>query len=270
MPEFYTQIRSNRFTLMLALVAVFTLLLCNPCNSSDLENRRETAVVRAVRKVSPVVVNISAESVVRKRVHPFSGLGMDPYFESFFRDFFEPGFEQRYKRTSLGSGVIIDGKRGFILTNAHVIEKMGTITVVLKDNREFKAQIVGADPDSDLAVLRISSKDPLPAIEMGNSEDLMIGETVFAIGNPFGFSNTVTTGADGTGEKEGVLISELQRQSYLAAIGVRPGDIIRQIDEITVKNSKDFEKAIVKYRQKKSVVILLQREDQLYYITVKL
>ena len=119
---------------------------------------------------------------------------MDPYFESFFRDFFDPGFEQRYKRTSLGSGVIIDGKRGFILTNAHVIEKMGTIMAVLKDKREFKAHIVGADPDSDLAVLRISSKDPLPAIEMGNSDDLMIGETVFAIGNPFGFSNTVTTG----------------------------------------------------------------------------
>jgi len=76
--------------------------------------------------------------------------------------------------------------------------------------------------------------------------------------------------ADGTSEKEGVLISELQRQSYLAAIGVRPGDIIRQIDEITVKNTKDFEKAIVKYRQKKSMVVLLQREGQLYYITVKL
>jgi S1-C subfamily serine protease len=76
--------------------------------------------------------------------------------------------------------------------------------------------------------------------------------------------------AYGTGEKEGVFISELQRQSYLAATGVRPGDIIRQIDEITVKTTKDFEKAIIKYRQKKSVVILLQREDQLYYITVKL
>jgi len=79
MPELYTQIRRKRFTLMLAFVAVFTLLLCNPCNSPGLEHWRETAVVRAVRKVSPVVVNISAESVVRKRVHPFSGLSMDPY-----------------------------------------------------------------------------------------------------------------------------------------------------------------------------------------------
>jgi S1-C subfamily serine protease len=73
-----------------------------------------------------------------------------------------------------------------------------------------------------------------------------------------------------SGEPEGVYISELQRQSYLAGIGVRPGDVIRKIDEFTIKSTKDFEKAIVKYRQKKSMVILLQREGQLYYITVKL
>ncbi|PQP33526.1 peptidase, partial [Desulfobacteraceae bacterium SEEP-SAG9] len=94
-------------------------------------------------------------------------------------------------RTSLGSGVIIDGKRGLILTNEHVVVKTGTITVFLKDKREFKAQIVGADPDSDLAVLRITSKTPLPAIDMGNSDDIMIGETIISIGNPFGFSHTV-------------------------------------------------------------------------------
>ena len=124
----------------------------------------------------------------------FTDLAWILSFESFFRDFFDPGFEQRYKRTSLGSGVIIDGKRGFILTNKHVIVKSSTITVALKDGREFTAQIMGADPDSDLAVLRISPKKVLPAIEMGDSNDLMIGETVIAIGNPFGFSNTVTTG----------------------------------------------------------------------------
>ena len=80
------------------------------------------------------------------------------------------------------------------MTNAHVIQKTGTIKIVLQDEREFEARIVGADPDSDLAVLKIESKDRLPAINMGSSEDLMIGETVIAIGNPFGFSHTVTTG----------------------------------------------------------------------------
>ncbi|MBW2569370.1 MAG: trypsin-like peptidase domain-containing protein, partial [Deltaproteobacteria bacterium] len=146
------------------------------------------------RKVSPAVVNINSEYEVRRRVNPFSGFSRDPFFDSFFKDFFDPGFEQRYKRTSLGSGVIIDGKRGLILTNAHVLAKSATITVILNDERKFDARIIGADPDSDLAVLRISSKNPLPAVEMGDSNDLMIGETIIAIGNPFGFSNTVTTG----------------------------------------------------------------------------
>ena len=454
------------------------VILCATClcliaapNTHCTEHERESAVVKAVRKVSPVVVNISTEFEVRGRKNPFSEFGLDSYFDSFFRDFFDPGFEQQYKRTSLGSGVIIDGKRGFILTNEHVIKKTGTITVVLKDGREFGAQIVGADPDSDLAVLRISSETALPDIEMGNSDDLMIGETVFAIGNPFGFSNTVTTGvisainrsfrvddtvyhdfiqtdasinpgnsggpllningeligintaiyakAQGIGfaipinnakkivsdlikygevvhawigiivqeiderlarylnlsdkigvlvkkvennspahragikngdvilsikkrsvasekdyqfimrdftegetldikllrdnqekrvkvkatvfprelamdlaydllgitvenlsiknrylyktdAREGVVISDLHRQSYLSRIGARPGDIIRQLNDITVKNIKDFEKAVIKYRQKSSVVVLLQRGNQLYHITVKL
>ena len=151
-------------------------------------------MVRAVRKVSPAVVNISSEYEVRKQVSPFSGYRMDPFFDSFFKDFFDPGNERRYTRNSLGSGVIIDGQRGFILTNAHVVEKTGTIRVVLNDQEEYAAQVVGADPDSDLAVLRIESKTPLPAIDMGDSDNLMIGETVIAIGNPFGFSHTVTTG----------------------------------------------------------------------------
>ena len=179
---------------MVAALIFSIMLFVNPSDNPAAENPRESAVVTAVKKVSPVVVNISSEFEVRKRINPFSGFGMDPSFENFFNDFFDPGFERRYKRSSLGSGVIIDGKRGFILTNQHVILKSKTITVGLKDGREFKAQIVGADPDSDLAVLRISSPKALPDITMGDSSNLMIGETVIAIGNPFGFSNTVTTG----------------------------------------------------------------------------
>ena len=90
--------------------------------------------------------------------------------------------------------MLIDGRAGFILTNAHVLAQTGTITATLNDEREFEARIVGIDPDSDLAVLRITAQEPLPAVEMGTSGDLMIGETVIAIGNPFGFSHTVTTG----------------------------------------------------------------------------
>ncbi|MBW2407276.1 MAG: trypsin-like peptidase domain-containing protein, partial [Deltaproteobacteria bacterium] len=190
-------IKSQNNLLVPSAILLFVLLslycLITP-NNIYAQNLRESAVVKAIQKVSPAVVNVSSEFEVRKRVNPFYGFGMDPGFESFFRDFFDPGFEQKYKRSSLGSGVIIDGKRGFILTNKHVIVKSSTITVALKDGREFKAQIIGADPDSDLAVLSIASKGDLPAIEMSNSNNLMIGETVIAIGNPFGFSNTVTTG----------------------------------------------------------------------------
>jgi Do/DeqQ family serine protease len=422
------------------------------------------------------VVNISSEQQVRQRSNPFSHYGNNPLIDNFFRDFFDRGFEPNYKRTSLGSGVIIDGKRGYVLTNAHVIANAGTVKVIFKDEREYQAQIVGADPDSDLAVLRITTQESIPAIEMGNSDDLMIGETVIAIGNPFGFSNTVTTGvisalnrsfrtedrvfhdfiqidasinpgnsggpllningelvgintaiyakAQGIGfaipiskarriitdlirhgeviqawlgltvqdmdvtlsqylklpeldglngkgvvvkevetsspasvagiqagdillsigtraltsaadyqtaindipagdtasirlwrngksltlsiksaifpeerapalalkllgirvetpstkkrpglqsaSSGGVVISEISPTSYLARIGVKPGDIIHQLDDIGIGSVEDFNKAIVKYRRKTSVVILLQRSDQLYNITVEL
>lgn len=470
MPEIKSQ---NNILIISAgsLLVLFNLFFIITPALLNAENLRESAVVKAIRKVSPAVVNISSEFEVRKRANPFYGFGMDPSFESFFRDFFDPGFEQQYKRTSLGSGVIIDGKRGFILTNKHVLLKSATITVALRDGREFKAQIIGADPDSDLAVLRITPKGDLPAIDMGDSNNLMIGETVIAIGNPFGFSNTVTTGvisatnrsikvddafyhdfiqtdasinpgnsggpllniygeligintaiyakAQGIGfaipinkarrivtdlikygevipawigvtvqdlddelaqylkatavkgvlvkkteksgpafkagiyegdiiqsigsrkilsqndfntamsnisagetiditiwrvgktkevsvksssfpielaldlahnilgitvktlskknryiyktyTQEGVVITEINRNSYLAHIGARPGDVIRQVDELTIKNINDFKKAIVKYRNKTSLIIVLQRQDQLYNITVKL
>lgn len=458
-----------------ALMCLTVVLLFSPAWSQT-DNLRENAIVKAVRGVSPAVVNISSEQQLQRRRSPFSGFGMNPFFDSFFRDFLDPGYQRNLKRTSLGSGVIIDGQRGFILTNAHVIEARGTITVVLKDERVFEAQIIGADPDSDLAVLQIKSEKPLPAISMGNSDDLMIGETVIAIGNPFGFSNTVTTGvisalhrsirgedkiyhdfiqtdasinpgnsggpllningeligintaiyakAQGIGfaipinkarriisdlirygevvpawlgifvqelndqlarhlkvptqngknlwgvlvrevgpgspaarqgvkrgdvileidryklfsvqdyrtilkdytsgdslslhlwrdakdvrvtvtatafpkeraldlaygllgirvaaltpqhsrrygltERQGVLIVEIDESSYLARVGARQGDVIRKIDDLPTTTVEDFKKAIVKYRQKRSLVVLLQRKDHLYYITVKL
>ena len=183
-----------RIQLILSSFLIAFLLLWEPPAGFAHEFSRETAVVKAVRKTSPAVVNISSAVQVRKRTSPFSGFGFNPFFEEFFKDFFDPRFERRRKYTSLGSGVIIDGKKGLILTNAHVIQKTGTIKVVLEDEREFEAKIVGADPDSDLAVLKIDFEQYLPAIKMGSSDDLMIGETVIAIGNPFGFSHTVTTG----------------------------------------------------------------------------
>lgn len=152
------------------------------------DSLRETPVVKAVRRASPAVVNISTEKLTE------SGLSLpfdDPLFEKFFRDIF-PDFGPQ-KRVSLGSGVIIDS-RGYILTNAHVILRGSTITVGLYDGRKLDAKLIGSEPDLDLAVLKVESKDPLPTIPLGRSSDLMVGEPVIAIGNPYGFTHTVTTG----------------------------------------------------------------------------
>ncbi len=177
-----------------AALALCVTILFSATSVSGKPSNRESPVVKAVQRVGPAVVNISSESSGRKQRHPFSGFGFDPFFEQFFRDFFDPYPGAQQERNALGSGVIIDGKKGLIITNAHVIANAGNIRVVLQDEREFEAEIVGADLDFDLAVLRIQSDSHLPDISMGSSADLLIGETVIAIGNPFGFSNTVTTG----------------------------------------------------------------------------
>lgn len=155
-------------------------------------SNRETPVVAAVRRVAPAVVNVYTEKIVERAVaEPFGGW-RDPFFDQFFRDFFEPRV-QRYKTSSLGSGVIIRPD-GYVLTNQHVVQRASQIKIKLLDDRQFDAELVGADSDSDLAVLRVRTEQSLPYIEMAQSSDLMIGETVIAIGNPFGLSNTVTIG----------------------------------------------------------------------------
>jgi S1-C subfamily serine protease len=114
--------------------------------------------------------------------------------ELLFGDFFErPRFRRGYQVTSLGSGVIVSPD-GWVLTNAHVVERGARFRVGLLDGRELLAKVVGTDPSSDLAVLRLESKERLPFAQMGRSDGLLIGETVIAIGNPFGLSHTVTTG----------------------------------------------------------------------------
>jgi S1-C subfamily serine protease len=112
-----------------------------------------------------------------------SPIPADPFFEESFRNFVDPR-PRPSTRTSLGSGVIIRGD-GTILTNEHVILRGGRIHVTLADGGEFEAKLVGRDPDADLAVLRIDAGRALPYIALGSSDDLMIGETVIAIGNPF-------------------------------------------------------------------------------------
>jgi Do/DeqQ family serine protease len=137
---------------------------------------RRTPVVQVVERVSPSVVNISAESIVRE---------VDPFFGRFFG-----GRERRSQ--SLGSGLIVDAK-GVVVTNAHVIEGASRILVNTLDGRELEAEVLGSDRDADLAVLKVKANG-LPAVPLGKSADLLMGETVIAVGNPFGLGHTVTTG----------------------------------------------------------------------------
>ncbi len=173
-------------SLIIILFLISTLLLFP--NTKVYGSLRRSPVVKAVEKVGPAVVNIS--TIIHERVNPMFPFSRDDFFKDFFPDL----FARERTRSSLGSGVIIDGKEGYIITNHHVVERAAEIKVITSDKEEYKARIVGSDPRSDLAVLQIDVKERLPDIEMGNSDDLMIGESVIAIGNPFGLSHTVTTG----------------------------------------------------------------------------
>ena len=173
-----------------ARTALLTLLLAAGVASAGDTDPRRSLVVQAVERASSAVVNISTEQVVEGR-SPFP-TPRDPFFDDFFHDFFDSR-PRRYKATSLGSGVLV-GADGTILTNEHVVLRASRIRVTLSDERTFDAHPAGADADSDLAVLRIDAGKALPHIALGRSDDLMIGETVIAIGNPFGLSHTVTTG----------------------------------------------------------------------------
>jgi S1-C subfamily serine protease len=167
------RIRSRALGLLLALAATGAPLLAGPLPS------RRNEIVDVVEKVAPAVVNIAAEQNVRRNRSMFDTFffGMDP----------RPA-------KSLGSGVIIDPK-GIILTNDHVISGASRIVATTKGGQELACEVIGSDADNDLAVLRVRKPGPpLPTIKMGTSSDLLIGETVVAIGNPFGLSNTVTAG----------------------------------------------------------------------------
>jgi serine protease Do len=171
------------------ILALLALALAAPAVAEDPFLRR-TATVQAVEKAGPAVVNITTERVVA-RPNPFRTFQTDPFFDRFFRDFFEPGLPQTVQ--SLGSGVLIDAA-GHIVTNEHVVGRASRIRVSTSDGREFDATVIGADPNNDIAVLEIETDEELPWIPPGSSEDLLVGEPVIAIGNPFGLSNTVTTG----------------------------------------------------------------------------
>jgi len=186
------------------------------------DNPRRTPVVRVVEEAGPAVVSIVSARPAEQT--PFASDQLQRFLGL-------PGGQPSQKTSttrSLGSGVIIDGREGYVLTNAHVISGAAQITARLHDGREFQASLVGADPDIDLAVLRLErpkgDRSPLPQARMGDSSELMIGEPVIAIGNPYGLSHTVTTGV-----VSAVNRSVRTKQSFIAGLiqtdaAINPGN----------------------------------------------
>ncbi len=166
-----------------------SMLEATPSNNTGAPMPMPGSLAAAAKKASAAVVSINTSKT--QRVNPRAN---DPWFKFFFGDQQSPLNQQapQQAQTGLGSGVIVSAD-GYILTNNHVVEGADEIEVILNDSRRAIAKIIGTDPESDLAVLKIAL-DKLPVIVLGNSDQALVGDTVLAIGNPFGVGQTVTSG----------------------------------------------------------------------------
>jgi serine protease Do len=218
---------SLRSTLILALL--ISLLSISPVSalaedSSSIDTLRQMgkAFAQIAENASPAVVGITASQVATREQSttpdwPFA----DPFDEDFFERFFGHPFprqrpqqrkyhqpQRRYNRPVQGSGFIVSAD-GYILTNNHIVQDAEAITVRLVDGREFEASVIGTDPDSEVAVIKINA-DKLSVLEMADSDKLEVGEWVIAIGNPFGLSHTVTAGIVSAKGRSGFRLAEYE------------------------------------------------------------
>ncbi len=188
------------WTLLCVGLLISAGLLFNPirvqeANARPLAQATPGSFTELVKEASPSVVNISTVKVIKGggEREPLTPFGPQDPFKDFFDRFFKDQMPREFKQQSLGTGFIID-KDGFILTNNHVVEKTDEIKVRLSDDKEYIAQIIGRDPKTDLALIKIEPENSLTPLPMGDSDKLEVGEWVIAIGNPFGLGNTVTAG----------------------------------------------------------------------------
>ncbi len=173
-------IKQSKNTRFLVLFFLLFLTLSTPVFGYD----RKTPIVEAFNKTKDAVVNISTKYVVETRNQFYNYWGFDDFF------YLPP---RRRELSSLGSGFVIDS-RGYIITNAHVVNRATEITVIMADEQEYMARLIAMDSSNDIALLKIDAPQPLTSVIMGYSHDLMIGETALAIGNPMGYQHTLTDG----------------------------------------------------------------------------
>jgi serine protease Do len=180
--------------------------------SGDLEALRRIGqgFSQVVEEVSPSVVNVRVAKEVKASSQPFGGSPFDFFGESPFGQFFEMPKGGDYLEQGSGSGVIVSAD-GYILTNNHVISGVDEITVLMADGEQYDAKVVGADPQTDIAVIKVDAKD-LPAAKLGDSDQIEVGEWVLAVGNPFELQNTVTAGIISARGRSG--ISPMSSSAY--------------------------------------------------------
>jgi serine protease DegQ len=173
----------SKLLLLPLLLAVSTIHAALPI---EVDGQPLPSLAPVLEQVTPSVVNVHSQTRVRVR----SPLMDDPFFRRFFNI---PDRPRERISQSLGSGVIVDAEQGFVLTNNHVIEGADDISVTLKDGRTVPGALIGTDPETDVAVIRIEA-DNLQALHLANSDQLLVGDFVVAVGNPFGLGQTVTSG----------------------------------------------------------------------------
>ena len=176
---------------------VSTILAVVLISTSAMARSAPESFANLAEKLLPAVVNISTTATAKQGSGKTPELQQFPpgsQFEEFLRDYFDRNRpQQQRKSTSLGSGFIID-KKGIVITNNHVIRDADEITVILQNNEMLKAEIIGRDPKTDIAVLRVEPKGDLPAVSLGDSDKIRVGDWVVAIGNPYGLGGSVTAG----------------------------------------------------------------------------
>jgi len=197
---------SSRLDIMTPLTAK------NQVSSRSIEtlSQLSDALSEVAGVATPSVVNISTTRVIKQTDQAPFDFFDDPFFRRFFGDQYpqHPNIPKEHKEQSLGSGVIVS-EDGYIVTNNHVIEKSQEIKVLLSNKRDYKAKLIGADPKTDVAVIKIEAKG-LAALPWGDSNKLRVGEIVFAIGNPFGLNQTVTMGVIGAVGRANVGIADYE------------------------------------------------------------
>ena len=183
----------DRFLALLAIMAVVLVMGSSKSISARTLATAPESFAKLVKIANPSVVNISTVKIIKEEQDAPMSLGSNDPMKDFFERYFGGQIPKKYKQTNLGTGFIIDPK-GLILTNNHVVEQTDEIRVRTADGKEFAAKIVGRDPITDLALIRIKSDTPFIPLVLGDSNQLEVGDWVVAIGNPFGLGNTVTAG----------------------------------------------------------------------------